>query len=471
MSLDSSLPSPSVLPALLAAVAGMTLIWYDFYLFGALATTVAPRFFPRSQTILAQIGFFSTLVVGLMVRPVGALLFGKIGDMRGRKAALSLSLLLTSMATISIAVLPGYAMIGGAAPIALILFRVLQGLSFGGAHAAAQVYVAESVPVNRRGFYASFVQIAPTLGLVLSVGAILVVQHSLDDKSFKLFGWRYTFLPTVLLIGLWLYVHFGLSESRVFSKLKERGTVSTRPVMSALGRANMKSLLRILFGAIAIQACLWYVVQLYALFHLQNILKVKPSTATGVVALGHLLATPFFIFFGALSDRLGRKKIILGGCLFAAVLYLPIYKGMQYAAGTNVVKVATVKNPVTGIVGPSAAAIIDGNLQPVMEASNPNVCLLVGLVFLQVVFLAAVAGPLGAYGVESFAPEVRYTSAGLAYSLGNGTLGGLLPLISLPLIVRTGNIYAGLYFVMGLTLAFFLIGVISLKETALSVRR
>jgi len=241
--------------------------------------------------------------------------------------------------------------------------------------------------------------------------------------------------------------------------------------MSALGRANMKSLLRILFGAIAIQACLWYVVQLYALFHLQNILKVKPSTATGIVALGHLLATPFFIFFGALSDRLGRKKIILGGCLFAAVLYLPIYKGMQYAAGTNVVKVATVKNPVTGIVGPSAAAIIDGNLQPVMEASNPNVCLLVGLVFLQVVFLAAVAGPLGAYGVESFAPEVRYTSAGLAYSLGNGTLGGLLPLISLPLIVRTGNIDAGLYFVMGLTLAFFLIGVISLKETALSVRR
>jgi MFS family permease len=462
----SSRSQQSILPVTLASVAGMTLVWCDFYSFGSLATTISPHFFPKTEKNLALFGYISSFVIGLAMRPAGALLFGKLGDRRGRRSALSLSLLMTGLATLLIGIVPDYRIIGVAAPVILIALRALQGLAFGGTHGGALTFVAEHAPSDKRGYYTSLVQIAPMLGLVLSLAAIFVVQHVLNPKSFALYGWRIPFLLSLFIVGLSLYIRRSLSESWDFREIRERGTASDGILVHRQGNENnLKLILALLFGPIMGQTSLWYVTQLYAVFYLQNVLKVEPFTAIYIVAGAQLLGMPFFLIFGALSDKVGRKRIILAGCLLAAAFYVPIYAGMERAAGTNVVAVARTKNPITGTVGANPQIMIDGTLKPAAPATRPNVIALVALVFLQAIFLAAVSGPLGAYCAEAFRPEVRYTSLALTHSLGNGLLGGMLPLISLPLIATSGNIYAGLYCPIALALAASLISVLFLKET------
>jgi MFS family permease len=315
------------------------------------------------------------------------------------------------------------------------------------------------------------VQIAPTLGLVLSIAAIVVVQYTISFKRFVMFGWRIPFLLSILLIGLSFYIRSRVPESQVFQRLKEKGTPAGWLAAGSGGGNNLRLILEILGGALAGQGLLWYMAQLYVLFYLQNILKVDPFTATCTVAVAHLLGMPCFIFFGALSDKVGRRKIILSGCLLAAFLYVPVYAGMERATGTHVTRVVTAKNPVTGTRGPIPLTVIDGTLEPAPEATNPNLVALVLLVFVQVVVLAAVSGPLGAYCAETFRSETRYTSVGLTYHLGNGLLTGLLPLITLPLIATTGDVRAILYCVVALTLCIFMVGVFFLKESAMRGRQ
>src|SRR5687767_13494971 len=321
-----------------ASAVGTMIEWYDFYIFGSLATVISPLFYPQGNDTLALIAYLSTFAVGFVVRPFGAIFFGRIGDLVGRKYAFLVTLLIMGGATALIGVLPTYATIGYAAPAILILIRILQGLALGGEYGGAAVYVAEHVPDEKRGFYTSFIQITATLGLFVSLFVILAVQSMMSKEDFAAWGWRIPFLLSILLVGLSLYIRLRMKESPIFRTLKQAGKTSDSPVRDSLGSwEGWKRVLLTLFGATAGQGVVWYTGQFYALYYLQNVLKVPARTANIVVAVALLLGMPLFVVFGALSDRIGRKKLMMSGCLLAAVLYWPIYKGMVAAAGNGVV--------------------------------------------------------------------------------------------------------------------------------------
>jgi MFS family permease len=447
--------------------AGATLIvWYDFFIFGALAATVSPRFFPTHPGKFAFIAYLSTFLVSFVVRPAGALLFGSMGDRLGRKFAFLVTLLTIAFTTTLVGLLPTYRNVGLAAPVILISLRVLQGLAFGGEYGGAVLYVAEHVTTEKRGYYTGFIQATATLGMLLSLAVLLIIQNLLSQEAFAGWGWRVPFLLSSLLIGPALYLHLKMKETPVFERFKrERGVSRNLPADSPGVKRQWKTVLVVLFGATAGQGVLWYTGQFYALFYLQNILKVNNITATWIVAGAHLMGLPLFIFFGRLSDRRGRKKIILAGCLLAAVLYIPIYMGMQRAAGTNVMSVQVMRNPFTGVTMPTPQSMVNGALKPVAEATKPRVALLLALVFVQVLLMTMVSGPLAAYLSESFPIAGRYTSLSLTHQMGNGVFGGLLPIISLWLVAATGNIYAGLYYPVAVALLTFIVGAGFLKET------
>lgn len=450
--------------------------WYDFYIFGSLATIIAPLFYPSGDDTWALIAYLSTFAVGFVVRPFGALVFGRIGDLVGRKYAFLVTLIIMGAATAVVGILPTYATIGIAAPIALLIIRVLQGLALGGEYGGAAVYVAEHVPDDRRGFYTSFIQITATLGLFVSLVVILVVQNALGAEAFREWGWRVPFLISIVLVGVSLYIRLRMKESPIFTHIKSTGMTSAKPLKEAFTEwTNLRRVLISLFGATAGQGVIWYTGQFYALFYLQTILKVHPTSANYIIATTLLLAMPLFILMGALSDRFGRKRLMMAGCLLATVSYMPIYQAMQSAAGSGVVTAISQRNPVTGAISLTPMAMVDGALQPAKEvltfttvgalASSPSAWMLVGLVFIQLVFVAMVYGPIAAYLVEAFPAKIRYTALSLPYHIGNGVFGGLLPLIGLSIIAGTGNIYAGLYYpivVAGLT---FVIGSLLLVET------
>src|SRR5205809_2489934 len=309
-----------------AASVGTMIEWYDFYIFGSLATVIAPLFYPQGNNTIALIAYLSTFAVGFVVRPFGALFFGRIGDLVGRKYAILITLIIMGGATAMIGFLPTYATIGIAAPILLLLIRILQGLALGGEYGGAAVYVAEHVPDGKRGFYTSFIQITATLGLFISLAVILVVQNSMSKDAFGSWGWRVPFLISVFLVGISLYIRLQMKESPIFQHIKSTGMTSARPLKEAFTEwHNLKHVLISLFGATAGQGVVWYTGQFYALFYLQTILKVNTTSANYVVATALLLGMPFFVCFGALSDRIGRKKIMMAGCILAALSYLPIY--------------------------------------------------------------------------------------------------------------------------------------------------
>ncbi|HTG17895.1 MAG TPA: MFS transporter, partial [Blastocatellia bacterium] len=396
-----------------ASAVGTMIEWYDFYIFGSLATVISPLFYPKGDETLALIAYLSTFAVGFVVRPFGALFFGRIGDLVGRKYAFLVTLLVMGGATALIGFLPTYATIGLAAPIILLLIRILQGLALGGEYGGAAVYVAEHVPDGKRGFYTSFIQITATLGLFVSLAVILILQNAMSKQAFSSWGWRIPFLISIFLVAISLYIRLRMKESPIFQHIKAAGMTSAKPLKEAFTQwPNLKLVLISLFGATAGQGVVWYTGQFYALFYLQTILRVNTTSANYIVAGALLLGMPLFVLFGSLSDRFGRKRLMMLGCLLAAVSYIPIYKAMQTAAGSNVVTAASQKDQVTGALSLVPQTIVDGALQPAGEVlaytdfgnfiGNPIAWKLILLVFVQVIFVTMVYGPIAAYLVEAF---------------------------------------------------------------------
>jgi MFS family permease len=459
-----------------ASSVGTMIEWYDFYVFGSLATVISPLFYPQGNNTIALIAYLSTFAVGFVVRPFGALFFGRIGDLVGRKYAFLVTLLIMGGATALIGFLPTYATIGIAAPILLLLIRVLQGLALGGEYGGAAVYVAEHVPDERRGFYTSFIQITATLGLFVSLVVILTLQNNMSKEAFAAWGWRLPFIISIFLVAVSLYIRLRMKESPIFEHIKSTGMTSAQPLKEAFTQwENLKRVLISLFGATAGQGVVWYTGQFYALFYLQTILKVNATSANYIVAMALLMGMPLFVLCGALSDRLGRKRIMMLGCLLAAISYLPIYHAMQAVTGSNVVTAASKPNPITGAISLTPLTMVNGTLEPAKEVltyvnlstllQNSMAWKLVFLVFIQVIFVTMVYGPIAAYLVEAFPAKIRYTSLSLPYHIGNGVFGGLLPVIGLSVVAQTGNIYAGLYYpivVAGIT---FIVGSLLLRET------
>jgi MFS family permease len=452
---------------ILASAVGTMIEWYDFYIFGSLAAVLSPLFYPPGNQTFAYIAYLATFAVGFVVRPFGALFFGRIGDLVGRKYAFLVTLSIMGGATAIIGMLPTFRTAGWFAPMCLLGIRILQGLALGGEYGGATVYVAEHVPDHKRGFYTSFIQITATLGLFVSLIVILATQSSMSRETFSAWGWRIPFLISIFMLAISLYIRLRMKESPIFASIKTAGMTSLQPLRDAFGKwENLKRVLISLFGATAGQGVVWYCGQFYALFYMQTILRVNPTLANKIVALAVLLGMPFFTVFGALSDRIGRKKIIMAGCLIAVVTYIPLYKAMQQAAGSNIVSLWSTRNAVTGAISLTAVTTdAKGAFVAAREASNPNVALLVLLVFIQVIYVCMVYGPIAAYLVEAFPAKIRYTSLSLPYHIGNGVFGGLLPLIGLSVCAATHNIYSGLYYPMGIAALTFVVGSLFLKET------
>jgi MFS family permease len=457
----------SIWRVILASSVGTMIEWYDFYIFGSLAAVLSPKFYPAGNDTIALIAYLSTFAVGFLVRPFGALFFGRIGDLVGRKYAFLVTLSIMGGATALIGLLPTYATAGWFASVALLAIRVLQGLALGGEYGGAAVYVAEHVPDGKRGFYTSFIQITATLGLFVSLIVVLMTQSWMSKEAFSAWGWRIPFLISIILVSISLYIRLKMKESPIFSQIKSTGMTSAQPLRDAFAKwDNLKRVLISLFGATAGQGVVWYTGQFYALFYLQTILKVNARTASIIVAIALLLAMPFFTVFGSISDKIGRKWMMMAACLLAIVTYNPIYKAMQSAAGNNVVTVKSTKNKVTGAISLTPLTVdATGAQVPAKEAPSPNEPMLVFLVFIQVIYVCMIYGPIAAYLVEAFPAKIRYTSLSLPYHIGNGVFGGLVPLIGLSLCAKTGNIYAGLYYPMivaGITLV---LGSLFLRET------
>jgi MFS family permease len=413
-----------------ASSAGTLIEWYDFFIFGALATILASHFFPKDNPTAAFLATLGTFATGFIVRPFGAIVFGHIGDLVGRKYTFLLTLLLMGGSTFAIGLLPDYEHWGIWAPICLVALRLVQGLALGGEYGGAATYVAEHTPHDRRGFYTSFIQITATGGLLVSLVVILSTRNAIGKDAFEEWGWRIPFLLSIVLVLLSYYIRIKMQESPLFAKAKSEGKLSKNPLKeSFLQPENRRLVLISLFGATAGQGVVWYTGQFYAMYFLQKVLHLEFEHSITLVAVALLLGTPFFVFFGSLSDRIGRKPLILGGCFLAALLYVPLFKGMEHFA-----------NPVNDVM-------------------------LVALLFAQVLLVAMVYGPIAAFLVEIFPTRIRYTSMSLPYHLGNGVFGGLTPLIATSLVEKTGNPYAGLAYPITIATLTAVVGFIFLKES------
>ncbi len=435
-----------------ASAMGTMIEWYDFYIFGSLAAIIAVQFFPSDDPVAAFLATLATFGAGFAARPFGALFFGRIGDMVGRKYAFLVTLLIMGGATTLIGLLPTYQTIGIAAPIILFVIRILQGLALGGEYGGAAVYVAEHSPDNRRGYYTSYIQTTATLGLFVSLAVIVGVRLSMSPEAFNAWGWRIPFLLSIFLVGISVYIRTRMSESPLFAKLKAEGKTSKSPIKDSFGTAaQWKVILVVLFGAAAGQAVIWYVGQFYALFFLQNVLRVEFVTANVIVSVALLLGLPFFILFGALSDRIGRKKVMMTGNLLGAIAIYPTYLAMAYFAG-----------PITPAVTDAAGKVITPSI-----AASANPVMLTILVFTLMIWVGMVYGPIAAFLVEAFPAQIRYTSVSLPYHVANGYFGGFLPLIATSVVAATGNIFAGLWWPIGIATMTFVVGMIFLKENSM----
>jgi MFS family permease len=458
---------------ILASSVGTMIEWYDFYIFGTLAAYLAPKFYPPGNELFAYIAYLATFAVGFMVRPFGALFFGRIGDITGRKYAFIVTLSIMGGATALVGALPSFATAGWFSPIILILLRVLQGLALGGEYGGAAVYVAEHVPDAKRGFYTSFIQITATLGLFISIAVILGTQSQMTDAAFKDWGWRIPFLASLILVIVSLYIRLQMKESPIFQQIKSTGMTSATPLKEAFTvPENFKRFLITLFGATAGQGVVWYTGQFFALFFMTTMLKVPARDANIIVAKALLLGMPLFVLFGWLSDKIGRKKIIMAGLILAAVSYrvpgtdIGIYPAMQRAAGNNVVHVDHTKNKVTGqtVLTPQTVDVT-GKFITAPAATGADKTKLMWLIFLQVIFVTMVYGPIAAFLVESFPAKIRYSALSLPYHIGNGVFGGLVPLVCVWIPAATGNPFDGLYYPITIAAITFVIGSIALRDT------
>jgi MFS family permease len=513
-----------------ASSLGTVFEWYDFYLYGSLASVISGKFFSAVNPTAAFIFALLAFAAGFAVRPFGALVFGRLGDLVGRKYTFLVTILLMGGATFVVGVLPAYATIGIAAPVILIGLRLLQGLALGGEYGGAATYVGEHAPHGQRGLYTSWIQTTATLGLFLSLLVILGTRRAMSPADFDAWGWRVPFLFSLLLVGISVWIRLKLQESPLFLKMKAEGKGSKKPIRESFAEwSNLRLVLIALFGLTAGQAVVWYTGQFYALFFLTQILKVEPQSANLMMAAALFCATPCFIFFGWLSDRLGRKWIILGGCLIAALSYFPLFKALTHFAnpalaaaveqapvtvvaddaqcsvqfnplGTSkftspcdVAKAALVKRgvPYRNEQRDGAEALIrvgklelpatpadpkafDAALEAALtqahypEKADPasvNTPLVIAVLFVLVLFVTIVYGPIAAILLELFPTRIRYTSMSLPYHIGNGWFGGFLPTTAFAIVASTGDLYSGLWYPIAVALFTFAIGAVFVHET------
>ncbi len=531
--------TPEEKKVIFASSLGTVFEWYDFYLYGTLAVIIGNQFFsaldPASRTIFSLLAF----AAGFIVRPFGALVFGRLGDMIGRKYTFLVTILIMGLSTFIVGLLPNYASIGIAAPVILIILRMLQGLALGGEYGGAATYVAEHAPHGKRGLFTSWIQTTATMGLFLSLLVILGTRTLIGEAAFAEWGWRIPFLVSVLLLGVSVWIRLSMNESPAFKKMKEEGKTSKAPLTESFGEwKNLKIVILALVGLTMGQAVVWYTGQFYALFFLTGALKVDGATANVLIAIALILGTPFFIVFGALSDRIGRKPIILAGCLLAAATYFPLFKALTGAANPDLAaaqasaKVIVTADPKecsfqfnpTGTskftsscdiakqvlsagsvsydnvegTGPAKISIGDKVIESYSSAglagdalkakdaefkgavsaalkehgypskadpAKMNKPLIVAILFVLMLYVTMVYGPIAAMLVEMFPTRIRYTSMSLPYHIGNGWFGGLLPATGLAIVAQTGNMYNGLWYPIIFALITFVIGLLFVKET------
>jgi MFS family permease len=438
-----------------ASSIGTVIEWYDFYLYGVLVTFFSAQFFPKGNDTAALLASLATFGAGFAVRPFGAAVFGRIGDVVGRKFTFLVTITVMGLSTAFVGLLPTYEQIGILAPILLVTLRLAQGLALGGEYGGAAIYVAEHSPDNQRGGYTSWIQTTATLGLLLALVVIAVFRVSMPPADFAAWGWRIPFLLSAVLLAVALVIRLRLRETPLFAKLKADGRSSRSPWKESFGDPrNMKLILLALFGATMGQAVVWYQGQFQALFFLNTNLGVRYQDAYLIVGTALVLGTPFFILFGRLSDRIGRKRVILTGCLIAAISYFPIYNLMTAFAHPQGTLATS---------GANAGKFVDAS--GAVTVAQPEVLPLIALVWIQVIFVTMVYGPIAAFLVEFFPARIRYTSLSLPYHIGNGWFGGFLPLIAAALLASTGNLYAGLIYPIIVALATVIIGGLYIRES------
>jgi MFS family permease len=429
-----------------ASSLGTLFEWYDFYLYGSLAVFFGGLFFPAGNETAQLLASLATFGAGFGVRPLGAVVFGHIGDLIGRKYTFLITMATMGLATALTGLLPTYEQIGIWSTVFLVILRLLQGLALGGEYGGAATYVAEHVPDNKRGYYTAFIQTTATLGFFLSMAVIGSTRGIFSEESFKEFGWRIPFLLSFVLLGISLYIRVKMKESPLFAKLKSTGKVSKNPIKETFANpVNRKYVFLALFGATAGQGVVWYTGQFYALTFMQSVLKIQWQTAYLVMSIALLVTTPLFLVFGKLSDTIGRKKIMLWGCALGALTYVPIYMAMKYFANPNGLPVA----------------------------DDVNVFAMIVLVAIQMVYVTMVYGPIAAFLVELFPTQIRYTSMSIPYHLGNGWFGGFLPLIATAVTASawaketfgSGAIYTGLIYPMLVCVVTIIVGGLYIRET------
>ncbi len=489
-----------------ASSAGTLIEWYDFYIFGSLAVTLSDVFFPKGSGATGILSILATFAIGFVVRPFGAMLFGHLGDRIGRKYTFMVTLLLMGGATFLIGVLPGFAVIGWAAPVLLIVLRLCQGLALGGEYGGAATYVAEHCPDGSRGYWTSWIQTTATLGLFVSLGVILACRGLLTPEQFAAWGWRIPFWVSLALVAFSYYIRRRMRESPLFMRMKAAGKGAKNPIQESLGNpANRRLVLLALFGATAGQGVVWYTGQFYAMNFVKLTIGVDATQAEYIMGIALLAGTPFFIVMGALSDRIGRKGIMLAGCLLALVTYYPIYGAMVATGDLNnparfqLVEngVASVGTPVVETTGAGDSAVTtttsketrtyrdgtvntvrvtrtlsNGGAEKVTQKNSirfPSVTsapalTLTFLIWVQVLYVTMVYGPIAAFLVELFPTRVRYTSMSLPYHVGNGVFGGMVPFLGQLFVERTGNAFAGLWYPMAVCVLTLVVGVLFVRE-------
>jgi MFS family permease len=525
-----------------ASSLGTVFEWYDFYLYGLLASVISAQFFSGVNDTTGFIFALAAFAAGFAVRPFGALVFGRLGDLVGRKYTFLITMSIMGGATFAVGLLPNYATAGVAAPVMLVLLRLLQGLALGGEYGGAATYVAEHAPQGKRGLYTSWIQTTATLGLFAALLVVIGTRTYVGEDAFKVWGWRIPFLVSVVLLGVSLWIRMQLSESPVFLKMKTLGTTSKAPLSEAFARwGNLKIVLTCLLGAVMGQAVVWYTGQFYALFFLERMLRVDGATTNILTAIALALATPGFIFFGWLSDKIGRKPIILAGCLLALLTYFPLFEALtryanpalyaaQSAAPVTVIAdprqcsfqfdpigkntfdstscdiaksflakagvsyrrvdapagtVAQIRSGETTLTAPdpkvvtgkerkAAIAAFQKEVKGALSAAgypdkaNPatiNKPMVVLILFVLVLYVTMVYGPIAALLVELFPARIRYSAMSLPYHIGNGWFGGFLPTTAFAMVAATGDIYYGLWYPIVVAGATLIIGLFLLPET------